>query len=238
MWKALVMTLALMFLGSSVIAHSERDIPLRVVNFAETNVWKVKHEIMGISHGSGFWVNDTTMITACHVVNGQDVVFATNWDRTKGTPLDVLICNYKKDWALLKINVNDAPIDGVLEPIVSHVPKPGTSVITIGYPGDAPLYMTWGHYQRKKNGLHYYTAPTVGGNSGGPLVTYDPHTDELRIIGIAARVWGVRPSPFSAPILMPHMAMMEDLDLFLKDKDKYLDRNYSGQTINQEGQSG
>ena len=145
----------------------------------------------GYATGSGFFVNDTHIVTNEHVVAGAGpsgelfISFAAHDARA---PVTLLSSNPNLDLAVLAYRGSDSR-----EPLAVSAPDParGTDVFALGYPGSADIgtvgptpssTLTSGILSRQPFGARWgrggalisralqHTAPINPGSSGGPLV--------------------------------------------------------------------
>lgn len=152
------------------------------------------------SHGSGFFVDATHIVTADHVVS----------DQPGGTTFTILF----EDGTTATAKVVDEDQEGDVAVLVSSKPSKdyaeiaenpaarGEDISTIGYPGSNPLTQTWGkvaYVAPDEDGLDMTIMP---GNSGGPV--YDLNTQA--VIGIVdsesvapVAVWTME-SPIEPPV--------------------------------------
>ena len=141
--------------------------------------------------GSGFFVNDTHIVTNEHVVAGPGPsgdLFISFAGHDARVPVTLLSSNPNLDLAVLTYRGTDAP-----EPLPVSAPDParGADVFALGYPGPADIgtvgptpssTLTSGILSRQPFGARWgrggaliaralqHTAPINPGSSGGPLV--------------------------------------------------------------------
>ncbi len=123
-----------------------------------------------LSVGSGFAVDDHTIITNRHVVAGASAVSADTWD---GRPLDVVATRVSTthDLALLTVSGRldtTIPLAGATGP-----PGAGTPVSVIGYPFGEALRVvdaTIATSAESDPGSLVFSGEVHHGNSGGPVV--------------------------------------------------------------------
>ena len=140
------------------------NIPNQILNWSNDHVYKIQAPW---SFGSGFFVSDTLLVTACHVVEGQEVVRAYN--HKDFTILTVISCNKKTDLAVLK---RVKPITtGFKVEINSEIPKQGLKLYGAGYPLALPMIISTGHAQNKYEDFYFSTTPTSSGDSGSPVLS-------------------------------------------------------------------
>ena len=111
------------------------DIPDQITSWSQANVWNV-----GVHGGSGtgFFVDQETMLTACHVVDGHfgsgryadEFVYAVQQSDTRMIELDVVSCNKESDIAVLKVVHFEGEDTFEVEPTIisSIMPKQGKAV--------------------------------------------------------------------------------------------------------------
>jgi S1-C subfamily serine protease len=143
----------------------------------------------GLGVGSGFLVDDRTIVTNRHVVEGAEVLEV---ETSEGGTLSVDVASQGllADLAVVRL---DEPMDEALGTAIPPAelaaanPEPGDPVTAIGYPGGGPLTVTEGSV------LDYKADPRLGnlskvirsdveihpGNSGGPAIGADD-----RVVGV------------------------------------------------------
>jgi S1-C subfamily serine protease len=127
--------------------------------------------------GSGWVVQPSLVVTAAHVVAGQEDTVVTS-SRLRRTPVTVVAFDRKNDLALLRV-------PGLrLRPLPLHKPSPGQPVAILGYPENGPLTVVPGRLGATSVVLsedaygHGPVARTITavrgdvrhGDSGGPTV--------------------------------------------------------------------
>jgi S1-C subfamily serine protease len=132
----------------------------------------------GIATGSGFPVDDHTIITNRHVLAGASVLQLNTWD---GTSLDADV-DESSTARLVDIGATKvaARLPDVAE--LGPDPKPGQRVTAVGYPLGGPLTLSPGRVIRYLDGSSLPAGIAFGGpvlqvssrikhgNSGGPLL--------------------------------------------------------------------
>lgn len=143
----------------------------------------------GLGVGSGFLVDDRTIVTNRHVVEGAEVLEV---ETSEGGTLSVDVASQGllADLAVVRL---DEPMEEALGTSIPPAeladanPEPGDPVTAIGYPGGGPLTVTDGTV------LDFKADPRLGnlskvirsdveihpGNSGGPAIGADD-----RVIGV------------------------------------------------------
>ncbi len=120
--------------------------------------------------GSGFFIDEGTVITNYHVVSGASNIKITDSEKKSYNVEQVLGYDEKIDLVILKVNSQNAYLEKNEEAI-----KPGETVYTLG----SPLGLTGSFADgmvsspaRKIESVDYIqvTAPMSPGNSGGPLI--------------------------------------------------------------------
>ena len=172
---------------------------------ATTRVVKVLGTACGVGvEGSGWFARPNLVVTAAHVVAGeQDTIV-----RIPGQPLpsvaDVVVLDAHNDVAVLRVTGAD------VQPLPLADPQPGAAVAVLGYPLDASLTATPGRIGRTATVLtqdalgHGPVARTITavagqvehGDSGGPAVD---ESGSVQSMIFAARLgtasgYGVPPS--------------------------------------------
>jgi S1-C subfamily serine protease len=127
--------------------------------------------------GSGWVVEPSLVVTAAHVVAGQEDTVVTS-SRLRRTPVTVVAFDRKNDLALLRVP------DLRLRPLPLRKPSPGQPVAILGYPENGPLTVVPGRLGATSVVLsedaygHGPVARTITavrgdvrhGDSGGPTV--------------------------------------------------------------------
>ena len=158
------------------------DLPDDLLEWGKRNVWHV--ETSG-GKGSGWFLGNSVFITACHVVLGDETPLIVNHNRTKEIETQKVSCNEATDIAVLHVDSDYRPLTTYLS---KEEPRQGARVFGVGYPLNFPMVITEGHIQvpdenQFKTGAVLFTAPTISGDSGSPLV---------RVVGGQIVVVGVR----------------------------------------------
>jgi S1-C subfamily serine protease len=150
-----------------------------VTRAAEKMTLRVRNiSCSGIATGSGFAIDEHTIITNRHVLQGAAVLQLNTWD---GTSLDADV-NESETGRLVDIGVTkvSAALPSVAE--LGEDPKPGQSVTAVGYPLGGPLTLSKGKVIRYLDGRSLpgeiaFDAQVLQldtrikhGNSGGPLL--------------------------------------------------------------------
>lgn len=199
--KRLMKTISCLFLSVALagclsvpverdLPSSEGDLPSPVVQWAETNVMQVETER---GYGSGFWNDEATFITACHVVSRTVVTYKAATETEPFTVIDVfevdedvlirswdgdeyigkvISCDKETDLAIIKPTVNH-PLDLTETKIKLDLPERGRATYGPGFPLGNSLIITQGHWQGKswfENNNYIITSPTIFGDSGSPAV--------------------------------------------------------------------
>ncbi|GAA0078120.1 hypothetical protein UT300005_24980 [Clostridium sp. CTA-5] len=145
--------------------------PVFAMNFVPENLFNsvtIVYTDKGL--GSGFAINNNTIITNAHVVDAFSSVTVKLYNG-KSCVGKVTKIDKKIDLALIEINENLTPLKLVSEDNLSI----GKEVYAIGAPEDIPYTMTKGIVSAKNRKIknHEYIqidASINSGNSGGPLV--------------------------------------------------------------------
>ena len=169
-------------LASCASISRYHDIPSQVVSYTQDNVYQI-YSYAGT--GTGFWIDGRTMVTACHVVEGSNMVRVQSYTGANSTFLWVESCNTYSDIALL-IKPGDKVL-GVQKTKLSHTLTPiGKSIWGAGYPLGGPLTITSGNWGYKSTFGHYITAPTAGGDSGSPVIAVV--NNKVRVVGMRVSI--------------------------------------------------
>jgi len=164
---------------------SNYDIPLPVVTWIQSNVWKVNRED-GAGTGSGFWISDTQMITACHVAEGHKYIQVEDNLKQYDLVLYVTVCDKEADLALLTYRGRSAfkPMKTIIS---DEDYRQGITTWGGGYSRGETLIITFGHLQLKDlepSIGRLTTTPTEKGASGSPLIVFE----DGKIIVVGVRV--------------------------------------------------
>ena len=207
------------------------DIPTAVTEWAQHNVMSVFTHQRGF--GSGFWVDNETFVTACHVVGSeeyvktgdasddwevqwvvQNEVLIANWDVSTSLDMAVVTCNRETDIAVLKRQWYPSDSHFTALPTVLAHPNPeqGSTVYGAGFGLMEQLYISVGHWQNqpiysKHDREYMITAPTVPGDSGSPALDYTHGV--VRVVGIrqSGRTFS---DGYSPPVFIPHLIKVSD----------------------------
>lgn len=147
----------------------------------------------GLGVGSGFLIDDSTIVTNRHVVEGAD---ALEVETSEGQTLtvDVASQGLLADLAVVRLSedmATEMSADGVTAELAPANPEPGDELRAVGYPGGGELTVTEGEVE------DYKADPRLGnlskvirsdveihpGNSGGPAVD-----EQNRVIGVVYAV--------------------------------------------------
>ena len=215
---SVLLTLSLTLSGG--VGSHTADIPTKIVDWAEKNAWSVGTRS---GTGSGFWINDTMFITACHVVdntefakNGEAMVFAINKRDTDFVQLHLEICDTVRDVAVLT-RIKGVEDDFNTKPtLIVDIPRLGTAVWGAGYPLNMPLVITQGHVASLsdpdyKSGGFIVTAPTMPGDSGSALLAIQD--GEVVVVGMRSAVRSFERGGMSMGFrgmrtLVPHLTLV------------------------------
>ena len=203
-------TLALLSSACAVM-EARQDIPDQVVDWAQTNVWKVN---LGYGAGSGFAYDKDTVITACHVVRGvpeTQLLWLTNDRDTRVIFVTVKSCSKATDVAILKVRFGDKlnPSPTMLHP----ANRQGKVVWGAGHPLGNSLIITQGHIQTPDESSkvlegRFITSATIFGDSGSPVLAL--YEGQVAVVGIRVAILaaGVPIGFRSIPNVMPHLTLM------------------------------
>jgi S1-C subfamily serine protease len=155
-------------LAQDSVARAAERMTLRVRNIS----------CAGIATGSGFAMDEHTIITNRHVLEGAAVLQLNTWD---GTSLDADV-DEASTGRLVDIGVTRvaAPLPAVAD--LGSDPRPGDKVTAVGYPLGGPLALSPGRVIRYLDGrslpagiafdakVMELSTRIKHGNSGGPLL--------------------------------------------------------------------
>ena len=180
----------LIFLAGCVSYGDSNDIPEKVVQWSQDNVWKVH---AGRGSGSGFALDNDTVITACHVVSQVDKddvlgLYLTNDMDTRLIWMSVHACDTETDVAILKRHFGDK-LQASTTILHQGLPQ-GRAVYGAGYPMGTQLLITQGHMQQVLQGhpqvRKSITAATIPGDSGSPALAIV--NGEVVVVGIRVSI--------------------------------------------------
>ncbi|WP_299192244.1 serine protease [uncultured Litoreibacter sp.] len=176
--------------------------------------------------GTGFYVNNTDVLTAAHVVDGCGRLSLED-----GSPLRLINHNEVLDVALLSAVTRSK----VWLPIQKEVaPKLGEKVYALGFPYlglyDQGLSVTGGNVSALPNTLQdnarvMVSAPIQPGNSGGPLIN-----EQGEVIGIVvsrANDIGVLGLTGTIPQNMNFVTSVQSIQKFLSDNNVVLPTSHT-----------
>lgn len=136
--------------------------------------------------GTGVIIGPHYVLTARHVVGevGETVKVNTQ-DKSFESKGTVIVSSENADIALVWV---DKKSDHFL-PIASRMPPELSTVHTIGFPLGGRLVVSDGRFQGYDDPKTFLvTTPIIFGNSGGPVVWFDPDKDQYEVIGIAVEL--------------------------------------------------
>ncbi len=143
-----------------------------------------------LGHGTGTFIRkDGLVLTCAHVVEGTTLAELTLIGDKKDTKVLAYVVgrDVEHDIALLRVH---KPLKGIRVVKLGTLPKRGTSVLSIGFPGPFVHYTTLGVISGHRNDSTYTDAVLAPGNSGGPIFDRDS-----RLVGIAQGMTGYIPLP-------------------------------------------
>jgi hypothetical protein len=133
--------------------------------------------------GSGFWIDDRTVVTAHHVISRMDRIAVCGSDEVCHAVVSLQAWP-EADLAVLLLADGDAPLAVQLA-----APRgPGQELVAAGYPGDVGFVCGPGHVtgaQETAGGAYVLFEGTVAaeGSSGGPIVARGKSVRKLEAIG-------------------------------------------------------
>ena len=208
----------LLLTGCATIQND--GIPDPIVRWANINAY---HVVGAYGTGSGFWIDNETVITACHVVTTDlryspegavPEVFVKNNTGELVFRFRIATCDAKSDIAILKrqFRPEEPPLLLGSTPIMSTIPKGRPTIWGAGYPLNLPLIITEGEWQQlvdrtTGNKGYVVTAPTIMGDSGSPvLIIID---GRIWIAGIRQAIVGL-PGPMGSRDYVTHLTFVMD----------------------------
>ena len=230
--KTLIGALLLMLtISTYTIAAS---IPYTVTKWSQDNVFTVDGDNGGV--GSGWWIDNETFITACHVV-GQAGDYYTydehsdtwqwlyteivspeaqvaNQDRSVVMNLKVESCNFDNDIAVLKRQWIASDSEFTAPVTYGIEPYQGEEVFCSGYGLSLNLHTTVGHYQgditrEGAEGYELVTCLTMFGDSGSPALVF--RSGKVYYIGVRQAVANGGGHPIE------HLTMITDARTILEE---------------------
>ena len=177
-----MIALVIILAACATIPYSQ-DIPEKVVEWNETNSWKV---IAGETTGTTFWLTEDTLITACHIVDEVEKIFVQSPNKDHLVSVEKVACSSVYDLALLKFN--DEPIDFKPLPtiIAPEMPRRGTVLYSGGYALGKSMMLTKGYLQTQQDKGYITSVSTVGGDSGAPVVMFKD--GKVLVVGVRVAV--------------------------------------------------
>jgi len=228
-----ILLLATMFTGCAALQQNDsyNDIPPQVVTWAETNAM---HVGTPNGSGSGFWVDNETFVTACHVV-GQEYLSwrinpktlegesyvefevqpeaqVSNSDLSVSLNLAVKSCDRDTDIAVLKRQwlVSDSKFTALPSFYAHPNPELGEAVYGAGYGLSERLHITIGHWQNE-------TRYSRGDRSRptyiitAPTIFGDSGSAALRLKDGRVEIVGIRQAVRNTPAgVIPHLVFVSD----------------------------
>ena len=177
---------------------SSANLPSQILQWSNDHVYKLQTSA-GV--GSGFFISNTTLVTACHVVEGQERARVFNHANFYIMTVDK--CDTDLDIAILSREVDK---ESTWEATINtKPPEQGLSVYGAGYPLGYPLYISQGHVQNNylDKGVFFLSANTISGDSGSPVLSID-EKGKIQIEGVRIAVMGK-----SGKELYPHLALAQ-----------------------------
>ena len=203
-----LLALVLAFSGCSTRSNPG-DLPSEVVEWAEANLWQV---LTPLGTGSGWFYDENTAITACHVVNGSKSIQLYNKLTDEYLYFRIVSCNKELDIAVLKrmdvLNVINLAIKKTIIELES--PKRGQIIYGPGFPLGEQLVITHGHMQFAKDegeraGQWLTSVPTIFGDSGSPVVRLK--NGRVVVSGMRLSIRGV-PQGFGMTSFITYMTLV------------------------------
>ncbi len=159
-------------------------------------VTKVLPAVVEIRPGFGNWMGagvliseDGWILTAKHIVEGQDVVIITMRDNVKHMGINI-ITDPNSDIAILKINIDDPNYIMPYVRMRETYPLQGESVFAIGHPLGVFYSISLGVVSNIHKDIPPFgsdlivtDAEIAGGNSGGPLLDMGGHLVGIIVAG-------------------------------------------------------
>jgi len=227
----LVITFITLFLlACSPVAKSYTShLPMTVIDWSQNNVMTVNAD--NGSMGSGWWIDNDTFITACHVVGIQlhsydrpdpegpmilklvdeiaEEAQVASHDMSVVLNLKVQSCNFDTDVAVLKRQWLASDSDYKAYNTSSAQSFIGENVYCTGYGLMLNLHTTTGHYQgpltrKDSRGHDLVTCPTIFGDSGSPALVL--RSDGVHWVGIRIAVANGMGTPIS------HLTIISTVD--------------------------
>lgn len=204
---ALVFSLS--FLGTGVWHTSQSmDVPRSVVHKVE--VYTSPDSPTPLGHGSGVSIAPGLILTASHVVGGENITIKVNGQLAKVVSID-----RKVDLAILAVDVSCPCI-----PLALSSPLPDSVVVAVGYPLEFPQVVTQGQWQALlTEGVALSTTSIAFGNSGGGLFHFSWLHMRWELVGVPIGIAGVPLGMFGIPVFNYTMSVpVERVLYFLHHK--------------------
>lgn len=214
-----IIPIAILFILAGCVSIPSQDIPDQVVEWSQSNVWKI---MAGGTTGSGFWIDNETMLTNCHVIGDEKKVLVQSSDLKLNKKMDVVACNENMDLAMLKYRDSEELDFAPEETIISNeIPRVGRMLYGPGYPGGFPLHITTGHWQRKVDGGYLTSLATFIGDSGSPAITWDGK--KVIVVGMRSEVLVRYQKLFggTTETLITHIVTIKEGPRLIKFIEKY-----------------
>ena len=207
--KYLIILLVVLFSGCASIANYSYDIPEQIVEWSKTNVWKI---LVDRGTASAFWINETMLITNCHVVEGRGNIIAQDSSLHWNIDLTVKACDSLVDLALLEYKGDSIDFVPLKTIIAKTLPRPGKAIYGPGYPLGNPLLIVTGHWQFVEDDGYTVTAAFVEGDSGSPALILEG--GRVIVVGVRTEFMVLR--KWFGPVFFPHLATVRDSEKILK----------------------
>jgi hypothetical protein len=219
----------LLLLATSQFASADQKDVQKLAETVGKGVVTIKTS--GGKSGSGFIIDETTVVTNFHVVAGAEKATVVFHDKSQGDVTGFCGVSPETDIAILNVKLPAGMAAGALK-IAAELPKPGEQVYAFGSPLSLSGTISDGIVSAVRHGkeidaaakLGYKpdsiwiqtTAPISPGNSGGPIVNADGE-----VLGLAT-FYDKRGQNINFATSSRQIAAMLDAFVFLGKPDKKL----------------
>jgi hypothetical protein len=175
---AILGTVGLVLLTScATIQYEPRDIPDQVIEWSNEHVYRLETES---DIGTGFWVDNTHMVTACHVSTSNNML-AKNRSNTHTTLMKEIFCDSESDLAILKcvdcVDFVISPVELEAQPL-----EQGSLVYGSGYALASDLWISVGRWQYAVPEGYLVDINTTVGDSGSPVLRIK--SGNINVVGV------------------------------------------------------
>ena len=204
-----MIALVILLAACATIPYSQ-DIPAKVVEWNEINVWKVMTDT---ERATAFWIDGNHLITACHAVDKAKRISVQHSSRQWTVYATTEYCNDLLDIAILKYASGKkddlqgfTPLPMV---IADETPKRGARVYSAGYTLSKIMQLNPGYIQDVMKWGLAFSVPTEKGDSGSPVIRYIDGVITVVGVRIAVAAYEVK---FGIDLNITYIAFMAPLE--------------------------